>query len=152
MQNKFNVDEIVKVKKNGKTEIYKITFVSMGALSGVRYEASSLEIKGNWIADILEKDIEAMPLYCLLIKEANGKFYIVKNDTKVSKAEDTIESAIKNAHKTPFKYETDYSKIANNYNNIINSIFSVSKKFTNIYLIQFDKEYKYFIKKEHEIG
>lgn len=152
MQNKFNVDEIVKVKKNGRTEVCKITFVGIGIMTGVLYEAESLE-SDAYFERLLEKDIEAVPLYCLVIKEANGSMYVVKNGVKVSKAEKTIEDAVKNAYRTPFKYETLYGKIANDYNNIVNSIFNnISKKYTEIYLIQFDKECKYFIKKQHEIG
>lgn len=152
MQNKFNVDEIVKVKKNGRTEVCKITFVGIGIMTGVLYEAESLE-SDAYFERLLEKDIEAVPLYCLVIKEANGLMYVVKNGVKVSKAEKTIEDAVKNAYRTPYKYETLYGKIANDYNNIVNSIFNnISKKYTEIYLIQFDKECKYFIKKQHEIG
>lgn len=149
MQNKFNVDEIVRNKKSG--EVCKITYVGMGVALGVFYRAMSLE-SDRYFDKLLETEIEAVPLYCLVIKEADGSIYVIKNGIKVSKAEKTIEDAVKNAYRTPFKYETLYGKIANDYNNIVNSIFNVSKKYTEIYLIQFDKECKYFVKKQHEIG
>lgn len=149
MKNKYNLNDIVNVKMKEGNVIAKVIAIS-NLEDKIAYTVLPVDksvIKKEIF--VLQKDISSIPKYCLAIKDNANKIYVVKGGIKISRPLSSLEEAVKNAYSTPFKYETDYGKIANDYNNIVNSIFTVSK-YTNIYLIEFDENLKYYVKKEYE--
>ena len=156
MKNKFDLEEIVsfvynktKEKLIGKIYSYNCSVGSEPEYEVILVDNSKPEYKNN-IFVLAESELTETPKYCIVIKDVSNKYFVVKNGVKVSKAEDSIENAVKNAYREDYKFETLYSKIANDYNNIVNSVFVY--QLCDIYLIEFTKDLKYFVKKEEVLN
>lgn len=156
MKNKFDLEEIVsfvynktKEKLIGKIYSYNCSVGSEPEYEVILVDNSKPEYKNN-IFVLAESELTETPKYCIVIKDGSNKYFVVKNGVKVSKAEDSLENAVKNAYREDYKFETLYSKVANDYNNIVNSVFIY--QLCDIYLIEFTKDLKYFVKKEEVLN
>lgn len=156
MKNKFDLEEIVsfvynktKEKLIGKIYSYNCSVGSEPEYEVILVDNSKPEYKNN-IFVLAESELTETTKYCIVIKDVSNKYFVVKNGVKVSKAENNIENAVKNAYREDYKFETLYSKIANDYNNIVNSVFVY--QLCDIYLIEFTKDLKYFVKKEEVLN
>ena len=156
MKNKFDLEEIVsfvynktKEKLIGKIYSYNCSVGSEPEYEVILVDNSKPEYKNN-IFVLAESELTETPKYCIVIKDGSNKYFVVKNGVKVSKAEDSLENAVKNAYREDYKFETLYSKVANDYNNIVNSV--IIYQLCDIYLIEFTKDLKYFVKKEEVLN
>lgn len=155
MKSKYDINEIVSFRVFDEKCIGKIVEIKVNADKSIIYDIVSLDNNSkkfklmNRVFTIDESDIQEMPKYCIVVKDASDKYYVVKKGILVSKPEESLIGAIENAYREDYKFETLYSKIANDYNNIVNSIFVMN--LYNVYLIEFTKEndkLNYIVKKE----
>lgn len=154
MKSKYDIDEIVSFRVFDEKCIGKIVEIKVNADKSIVYEVVSLDDSKkfklmNRVFTVDESDIQEMPKYCIVVKDASDKYYVVKKGVLVSRPEESLIGAIENAYREDYKFETLYSKIANDYNNIVNSIFVMN--LYNVYLIEFTKEndkLNYIVKKE----
>lgn len=154
MKSKYDINEIVSFRVFDEKCIGKIVEIKVNADKSIVYEIVSLDDSKNFklmnrVFTVDECNIQEMPKYCIIVKDASDKYYVVKKGVLVSKPEESLIGAIENAYREDYKFETLYSKIANDYNNIVNSIFVMN--LYNVYLIEFTKEndkLNYIVKKE----
>lgn len=155
MKSKYDINDIVSFKVFDEKCIGKVVEIKVNTDKSIVYEIVCLDDNTKaWksmsrVFTIDESDIQEMPKYCIVVKDASDKYYVVKKGVLVSRPEESLIGAIENAYREDYKFETLYSKIANDYNNIVNSIFVMN--LYNVYLIEFTKEndkLNYIVKKE----
>lgn len=152
MKSKYDINDIVSyVNKFGEKLVGKVVGIKVDTDNKITYDIIQLGDNSlfRYVTTLEESEIKQMPKYCIIVKDASDKYYVVKKGVLVSRPEESLVGAIENAYREDYKFETLYSKIANDYNNIVNSIFVMN--LYNVYLIEFIKEndkLNYIVKKE----